>query len=402
MSDMSRDPKTHIEDAMREVRTAMGQLRESVVMLVMRRNRLGDESRRQERTINDLRSKIEIAEQSNREQIANELRNELASREAEYGRVRQQLIEAEVEAEAAKSRLPEEEARLAQQLNDLQGQFMRLSSANAERAIDNEFSRAEQKLLNLQSEASARNELTGGSAPSLPKASHEETAEKQLQEMEARLGMGAQPPTAPQAPQVPQQADFLEFDAPPAKPSAEIQRPPLAIISDPEPEMETVPDGGTAELPAVAVESVEEVIAEVPSEELVQEAVAEEPIAEVAPEEELIVEAVSVEEEAVVEAVEEPKTEAVAEPTAEPIEETEALVDEEEAPAIEVAPTVEEVVAETFTHFAPTPEPPAEALEEDEAEPEIEDVAEEVIEAEVVVEPEPTPAPEPQAALPAD
>jgi len=406
---------------MREVRTAMGQLRESVVMLVMRRNRLSDEARRQERAINDIKEKIGTAEQAKRDQLANELRNELSTREAEFGRIRQQLIEAEVEAEAAKSRLPQEETRLAQQLNDLQAQSVRLSSARLEMVTGSEFGRAEQKILSLQSEANARQEITGGQAAVSSSTTPEESAEKQLQEMEARMGISS--PVEP-VPQAPHKADFLEFDAP-AKTGTQEQRPLLSIISDPIPDEEQ--DGVTAELPAIVVEAVaeEEVVetsaeeadviteAEFADEPIEIEEVFAEPLLEAELVETSIEEMPSEPEEEVTEAVlveaepEEEVTEAVlveAEPEEEAIE---AVLVEAEAEEV-IEPIVVDALpslTENVSPFVPAPileeEPPTEAAVEAVVENKLEliSVAEEpVLELTPEVEPEPPVAPEPEVA----
>lgn len=399
MSDLSRDPKTHIEDAMREIRTAMGQLRESVVMLVMRRNRLSDESRRQERAINDLKEKLGAAEQAHRDQLANELRNELSAREAEFGRVRQQLIEAEVEAEAAKSRLPEEESRLAQQLNDLQSQYARISSARAELAASDNFSRAEQKILNLQSEANARQEIAGErEIPALPKPTPEESAEKQLQAMEERLGLTAAPEVTPQTPR---KEDFLEFDSP-SKLGAPNQRPFLSIVSDPDPEEEEAESGGTAEL--VAVEAPEEpvvsaeIVAEKPVAEADVEDAGEEPLAEsneTAPVEEFVAEpvaeeAVAMSEEGVVsepaETMEETPSETVeeameAQPSVEQaLEEDPAPVSENVSQFASPLYDAESVVAEAVEEAVAKEESEADAVALEEPEP-LEEAVEEIAEA---------------------
>jgi predicted dehydrogenase/phage shock protein A len=206
MSDPSRDPKLQISEAIRELRAAAGALRENVVQAVMRRNRLQEEAARLERLIADIETKAALAEKINNTALAAELRAERKNREAELERLRALATQAEAEAESAKIRLPEEEARLLQQVNDLKGQLVRVTGAQVEQnapggmgtEADALWERAGEKLRNLQSEASARAEVAGrspGAAPGpQPALNPEQSAEQMLAALENRLGMAAAAP----------------------------------------------------------------------------------------------------------------------------------------------------------------------------------------------------------------
>ncbi len=438
MSDTREDPKQIITEAMQEVRAAMGQLRESVVMLVMRRNRLNDEAKRVERILADLHDKARQAEEQHREQLASELRNELTSREAELGRLRQQLIEAEVEAESAKSRLPEEEARLAQQLSDLQGKLVRLTSARiADSAFgEDSLNRAEDKLRTLQNESLARQQLAGANINTFRVPSYDERAEQQLQALEERLGISAPPPTVPE-PVTPSQADFLEFEA-----SSEETSPTAETEAVPEPEavetslveeVETSPQSDTAdpvmeeafptespaeeaEMPSVIAEPITEAleaeelepVSETPEASLEElEPIAEEvPVPEASATSDTFASVVTSEPEF----APEPETELESEPQlqeeAEPLDtEDEAILDSAWASLPETEPELEsEPLLASETEVAEETEEAAEpeAVEEvaEVIKPEIVAVAEEVLAPETVVleevvvetvEPEPVP-----------
>ncbi len=117
------DSDQQIREAIGQIRENWRNLRESVVLLVMRRNQVQDDVARLEKLIADLETKAVYAERINNAALAEEIRTESRLRQEELGRARTLLARAEAEAEAAKLRLPEEEARLQQQTNDLQAQL---------------------------------------------------------------------------------------------------------------------------------------------------------------------------------------------------------------------------------------------------------------------------------------
>jgi predicted dehydrogenase/phage shock protein A len=234
MSDPSRDPKLQISEAIRELRAAAGALRENVVQTVMRRNRLQDEAAKLERLIADIETKAALAEKINNTALAEELRAERKNREAELERLRAIATQAEAEAESAKIQLPEEEARLLQQVNDLKGQLARVTGAQVEQnapggmgtEADALWERAGEKLRNLQNEASARAEVAGGrsgAAPTPhPTLTPEQSAEQMLTALENRLGMAP----AAEALSMPSPTHFLELDKPPASSETGSDAPP--------------------------------------------------------------------------------------------------------------------------------------------------------------------------------
>lgn len=236
MADRDLDAETAIREAMDEIREARKALNERVVLAVQNRNRMQDEVALREREIADIETKASLADRINRTDTAAELRAERKKREGELAFLRQKLSEAEANAESAKARLPEEEARLLRQVHALQAQLVQ-ATGNRMRAVDelNSFSpmeeswqRASEKIRDMGREASARDEVAGvrtgqpatGSlytpTPSPAPASQETSAERQLAELEARLGL-ATPTVNPTVDDAGLHARFLELDDTPVE-----------------------------------------------------------------------------------------------------------------------------------------------------------------------------------------
>jgi hypothetical protein len=174
---MDADLKAQLLEASQQVRNALRDLRESVVQLVMRRNALQDQLTKVERQIaaDDLETKAALAEKINNPGLAAELRQELKRRQEEAERLRNLLAVAETDADAAKARLPEDEARLTQQAHEIKARLAAMIGDRLEANAEGEatWARAADKVRGLQSEASAREEVAGrapasGSAPHTP------------------------------------------------------------------------------------------------------------------------------------------------------------------------------------------------------------------------------------------
>jgi predicted dehydrogenase len=235
-----------LREAIALIREAAQALREGVVQAVMRRNRLYDEVKRLDLVLTDLRQKLAAAEKAGNSALGAQLRQEIELRDGELERTRALLTQAETEADLAKQRLPEEEARLARQLNDLQARFAQNAAAQATGELPGAVSEAESlwdrasaKVDALRREASAREEVATVGRPGLVGANKTEqtadqSAEALLAEMERRLGM---PSTgAPQVaiPGANERAYFLELDAPASTvtPNPPTQPPILTVAAD--------------------------------------------------------------------------------------------------------------------------------------------------------------------------
>ncbi len=247
MADRELESEAAIREALLEIREARKALHERVVLAVQRRNRMQDEVSIREQEIADIETKASLAERINRLELAAELRTERKKREGELVFLRQKLTEADANAESAKMRLPEEEARLLLQVNALQTQLVQATESRMRAAEElNSFSpaeemwqRASEKVRDLGREASARDEVSGVRAgqpatgslytptPRTPPRSHEENAEQQLSALESRLGF-APVAESEAVPGVGANARFLELDEDPVSPKAE------ALLAEPE------------------------------------------------------------------------------------------------------------------------------------------------------------------------
>lgn len=230
---MSEDPRSRLREALQEIRNALTQARESVVLLVMRRNKVYEEVQQLERRVNDLEQKARLADQINNPALAAEIRAERDRCAAELERARARLAEAEAEAEAAKANLPRQEAQLQQQASELDFRLRQMDTAQSIAGAEDLWSRATEKVRQLQHEADARAELAGHPpAPaSSTGSSPEQSAEEMLRALESRVGAAhTEPAPVSNAPDVQASAPtapmrYIEFDAPaahePASPPAE-------------------------------------------------------------------------------------------------------------------------------------------------------------------------------------
>lgn len=255
------DPRATISEALRQTRAAISALREGVVQAVMRRNKLADDVARVERLVADLETKATLAEQIKQERLAKELRDERATREKELAQLRTLLAKAEVEADTAKTTLPEAEARLMRQLNDLQAAAVEGAgaqiAANAPGGLseaDDLWARAGGKIGDMRREASARDEVTAarlgvptGALYTPQTGPSQQSAEELLTALEQRLGLTSESSVAPAPP-----TTYLELEdtlAPlAATPTAETS----VSAMTPEPETgETPRDSFVAPLPSI-------------------------------------------------------------------------------------------------------------------------------------------------------
>lgn len=168
------EPQMDRSDTLRLLKANLSSLRESVVLAVMRRNKLTDEVAKLEHLVADLETKALLSEKINNPMLAMELREDRKPREAELSRLRPLLQAAQLEAETAKLRLPEEEATLTKQIQDLENGIMpTLPSSiiifavpqsepvmlNVSTEAESLFERAAEKTQALTQEALAREEV---------------------------------------------------------------------------------------------------------------------------------------------------------------------------------------------------------------------------------------------------
>jgi predicted dehydrogenase/phage shock protein A len=199
------DPETSLQEAIEQTKRAIEQLRERVVTAIMQRNRLQEEVTKRERDLAMRKEKLVQANKLQDQSVANELREEIATLEKELQMLKDSLAKAEVEAETLKAQRPAEEARLNLMLRDLQARLAmgyttlveNQQPGSGRSEAEEMFQRASGKIEGLQSEAAARQEVTG-TPPQAP--SPAQSAEQLLSDLERRLGLSTtETPATPSA-----------------------------------------------------------------------------------------------------------------------------------------------------------------------------------------------------------
>ena len=217
--DPYQESKVSASEGIRQIRESLTRLREDAVAAVKKRYVLEDELARWDRDLADLETKASLAEKLNDPKLAAEIRDAAKLRRVERDRVQAALTRAQAAAEASKTTMPEEEARLLQQANDLRAQLTRATFASAESNLsgdagtnaDEMWDRATLKIQDLGREAAAREEIAAvRSGPPSPPilggenalarvnspqnwgaggAQPNKTAEQMLEDLESRLGL---------------------------------------------------------------------------------------------------------------------------------------------------------------------------------------------------------------------
>ena len=200
MVDPGQDPVSELREEVAQLRDALRNLRESVVLRVMRRNELHTEATQAEQRVEAMARGITLAIEANEPESVAQFTQEHTLRMEERERLRALLTQAEAEAEAAKMSLPEDEATILRMINNAQLQAVQRTAmqvkgngtdsfgANA----DDLWERASSKIATMRSEAAASEEA--GSTQS-PQTSREQEAplspapdiEQMLADLESRL-----------------------------------------------------------------------------------------------------------------------------------------------------------------------------------------------------------------------
>ncbi len=235
MPEPGQTPEQALREQVAEIRDALRDLRESVVLRVMYRDKVQADATRLEQRIAELdrgsrwrngRRTPACSTKYNRNKRA--LPQNWSGRDA-------QLTQAQMEAESAKIRLPEDEATLLRTINELQARYTRFTAAQVEANVpggggetDSLWDRASSKIADLTREAQAREEVTasrGNQATTAqgtgirtqdtgkPTLDNDQNAEQMLAALEQHLGLAVASPQTPQLP--PARASYLELDAAP-------------------------------------------------------------------------------------------------------------------------------------------------------------------------------------------
>ena len=239
MPEPGQNPQEMLREQVAELRDALRQLRESVVLRVMRRNQLEGDEARLEKRIAELERGSGLAERAQNTGLVEQIRQELTRLGEELERTRALRTQAEAEAEAAKISLFEDKATLLRTINEVQARYTRYTAAQVEAhasgALETEadslWERASSKIANLTREAQAREEIIGsrgtqeigdrlqgtgnrGQGTAQPALDSDESAEQMLAQLEQHLGLTGGTTSQPQLP--PARASYLELEESPA------------------------------------------------------------------------------------------------------------------------------------------------------------------------------------------
>ena len=236
MPEPGQTPEQALREQVAEIRDALRDLRESVVLRVMYRDKVQADATRLEQRIAELERGKSLAERAQNPGLQHEIQQEQTRVSEELERTRTQLTQAQMEAESAKIRLPEDEATLLRTINELQARYTRFTAAQVEANVpgsglseaDSLWERASSKIADLTREAQAREEVTASRGNQItaqatgnrtqdtakPILDSDQNAEQMLAALEQHLGLTGKSPQTPQLP--PARANYLELDTPPA------------------------------------------------------------------------------------------------------------------------------------------------------------------------------------------
>ena len=209
--DQWEDPEVIINESLREMKENQIKNRERAVQAITQKNNLQNLVDQEEKITRNLEAKATLALQQGNRELARQLLREKGMHESTLNQLRTSLKQAEETSEAVKTAIRREEERfrvktaeaLALKANMKQAQIQ----IEINKAIDGmqqddtaqSWDRAEERIRTMQSEASARAEVAKTSVNSRLEALDDQQidveADKALQELEQKLGLGAAPVT---------------------------------------------------------------------------------------------------------------------------------------------------------------------------------------------------------------
>lgn len=243
--DQWEDPEVILNEAVKEMRENQIKNRELAVQAITQKNNLQAEVEKEERITLDLEKKAETALTAGNRELAKQFLKEKALHEQTLGSMRTSLQSAIDSSEKVKVAIKQDEERirvrtaeaLAMKANLKQSQIQIKINKSLDQfqfsENDQQFSSVQERIRTMQSEASARAEVAGTSIDSqvreMEVSQMDVEADKQLAEMELKLGTAGSPAanyTTPQTQQVQTvgSGGATSDSAPSAAPASEIDR----------------------------------------------------------------------------------------------------------------------------------------------------------------------------------
>jgi len=209
--DQWEDPEVIINESLREMKENQIKNRERAVQAITQKNNLQNLVDQEEKITRNLEAKATLALQQGNRELARQLLREKGMHDSTLNQLRTSLKQAEDTAEAVKTAIRREEERFRVKTAEALSLKANLKQAEIQieinKAIDGmqmdetaqSWDRAEERIRTMQSEASARAEVAKTSVNSRLEALDDQQidveADKALQELEAKLGLGAAPVT---------------------------------------------------------------------------------------------------------------------------------------------------------------------------------------------------------------
>ena len=210
--DKLEDPDIMLDQARRDMQTALAQNREKAVQAITQRNRLQNMLEDTRKRSAQLESQAAMALKQGNRDLATQFMREKMNNDATLGTLQQSYEQAEATVEQVKVaiRRQEEEVRkktaeaLALKAQWKQAQIQNsISKALEGLTFENQFEgfgAAQEKIRDMQSQAAARQEMMGtslqGKIMSMDDQARDMEAEEELKKLEERLGVNQKPSEA--------------------------------------------------------------------------------------------------------------------------------------------------------------------------------------------------------------
>jgi phage shock protein A len=159
----AEDPEVILAEAQDAMRRELEKAKENAVQAIAARNRLRQVLQDQQNEAAQLEAKARAALRAGQEDLARQLLVEKSTYDKNIEGLQVQLEQAEQAAEAVKQSIKTMEARVRQRTAQRLALVAGWKQAKIQEQISKAFSRAEERIRELQAKADARNELAGGS-----------------------------------------------------------------------------------------------------------------------------------------------------------------------------------------------------------------------------------------------
>jgi len=205
--DQWESPEVILDSAVREMKESQIKNRERAVQAITQKNNLASMVDREEKMVRDLEQKATIALQSGNRELARTILREKTQRDQTLVQLRTSLKQAEETSEAVKIAIRREDESIRVKTAEALRLKANMKQAQIQieinKALDGlqmedqsqSFDRAQERIQSMQSEAEARAEVARTSVnarlASLADEQVDVEADKALQDLEAKLGMGA-------------------------------------------------------------------------------------------------------------------------------------------------------------------------------------------------------------------